>query len=75
MQQIPETERLPKPVKSAISHDSDFKAQIYSVWNFPKATNTVKHFGNIPPEIIDNLLYYYTDPFDVVRAQNKTRSR
>jgi DNA modification methylase len=26
----------------------------------------VKHFGNIPPEILDNLLYYYTEPFCVV---------
>lgn len=40
--------------------------QLYSVWNFPKATNEVKHFGNIPPEIVDNLLFYYTKLFDVV---------
>jgi hypothetical protein len=40
--------------------------RIYTIWNFPRATNEVRHFGNIPPEIIDNLLYLYTDPFDVV---------
>ena len=40
--------------------------QIYTIWNIAKATNQVKHFGNIPPEIIDNLLYLYTKPFDVV---------
>jgi len=40
--------------------------RIYTVWNFPKANNEVRHFGNIPPEIIDNLLYLYTDPLDVV---------
>lgn len=44
----------------------NFEPRIYSVWNFQKATNEVRHFGNIPPEIIDNLLYYYTQPFDVV---------
>ena len=44
----------------------DFEPEIYSVWNFAKATNEVKHFGNIPPEICDNLLYYYTRPGDVV---------
>lgn len=44
----------------------DFEPQLYSVWNFRKATNEVRHFGNIPPEIVDNLLYYYTQPFDVV---------
>jgi len=40
--------------------------QLYSVWNFPEATNKTRVFGSIPPEIIDNLLYYYTKPFDVV---------
>ncbi|KKW13319.1 MAG: ParB domain protein nuclease [Candidatus Gottesmanbacteria bacterium GW2011_GWB1_49_7] len=44
----------------------DFKPQVYKLWNFAKATNEVKHFGNIPPEILDNLLYYYTQPLDVV---------
>lgn len=44
----------------------NFEPELYSVWNFAKATNEVKHFGNIPPEIIDNLLYYYTKPGDVV---------
>lgn len=45
---------------------SNFAPELYTVWNFAKATNEVKHFGNIPPEIVDNLLYYYTKPFDVV---------
>lgn len=66
LQDLCKTESLPKCTKSAISHETDFDLQIYSVWNFPKATNEVRHFGNIPPEIIDNLLWYYTDPFDVV---------
>lgn len=45
---------------------SNFTPQVYTVWNFSKSTNKLKHFGNIPPEIIDNLLYYYTKPFDIV---------
>lgn len=44
----------------------NFQPQIYTVWNFPKLTNEVKVFGSIPQEIVDNLLYYYTDPFGVV---------
>ena len=44
----------------------NFEPELYSVWNFAKATNEVKHFGNIPPEICDNVLYYYTNPGDVV---------
>jgi hypothetical protein len=37
LQKSADLEELPKPRTSAISHDSDFKAQIYSVWNFAKA--------------------------------------
>lgn len=67
LQNLEKTEALPKILKSAISHEGDFDhKQIYAIWNFAKATNNVRHFGNIPPEIIDNLLYYYTKPFDVV---------
>jgi hypothetical protein len=40
--------------------------RVYDVWNFAKAENEVRHFGNIPPQIIDNLLYLCTKPFDVV---------
>ena len=44
----------------------NFEPQVYTTWNFGKATNEVRHFGNIPPEIIDNLMWFYTKPFDVV---------
>ncbi len=44
----------------------DSGRRIYTVWNFPKANNEVRHFGNIPPEIIENLLFLYTKPFDLV---------
>ena len=46
--------------------EPDSHRKIYDIWNFGKATNEIKHPGNIPPEIIDNLLYYFTDPYDVV---------
>ncbi len=64
------TKRLQELCKQFQGNDMhnfrNFEPQLYSVWNFPAATNQVRHFGNIPPEIIDNLLYYYTQPFDVV---------
>lgn len=44
----------------------DFAPELYTIWNFSKTANEVRHFGNIPPEILDNLLYYYTRPLDVV---------
>lgn len=66
LQKMPESDKCQKMAKSAISHESDFDHKIYDVWNFPKATNEVQHPGNVPPEIVDNLLFYYTKPFDVV---------
>jgi DNA modification methylase len=51
--------------KSAKLHN-DFKPQLYNIWNFAKNTNETQHPGQIPHEIIENLLYYYTNPFDVV---------
>lgn len=51
---------------SDIENFRNFEAEIYTTWNFGKATNEVKHFGNIPPEIIDNLMWFYTKPFDIV---------
>jgi DNA modification methylase len=46
--------------------EQDGGLKVYTVWNFSKNNNEVKHPGNIPKEIIDNLLYYYTKPFDVI---------
>ena len=66
LQKIQKIDSARKSEKSAILHEDGFEPQVYSVWNFAKATNEVRHFGNIPPEIIDNLLYLYTKPFDVV---------
>lgn len=45
---------------------SNFKPELYTIWNFQKLTNQTKISGSIPQEIIDNLLYYYTKPFDIV---------
>jgi DNA modification methylase len=58
--------RFTKEELGSTKHDDGFEPEVYWVWNFGKAMNEVRHFGNIPPEIIDNLLYYYTSPGDVV---------
>lgn len=39
---------------------------IYNVWTFAKKSNGVNHFGNSEQRIVDNLLYLYTEPFDIV---------
>jgi len=44
----------------------NFSPQLYNIWNFARNNNETKHFGNVPTEITENLLYAYTEPFDVV---------
>lgn len=44
----------------------NFKPQLYNIWSFAKNNNDNNHFGNMPRDIVENLLYYYTEPFDVV---------
>lgn len=44
----------------------DFKPFIYNIWNIPKQDNETSHFGAFPQAFMENLLYYYTQPFDVV---------
>ncbi len=43
----------------------DFKPFLYNIWNSSK-DNSITHFGNIPQAFVENLLYYYTEPFDIV---------
>jgi DNA modification methylase len=47
-------------------NDSEFKLPLYNIWNFAKKSNEVSHFGNTEQTIVDNLLYLYTNPFDIV---------
>lgn len=46
--------------------DEDFTPPIYNVWSYGKKTNGVGHFGNSEQRIVENLLYLYTEPFDIV---------
>lgn len=46
--------------------DPDFALPLYNIWTFAKKTNDVAHFGNSEQRIVDNLLYLYTEPFDIV---------
>ena len=45
---------------------AEFKPQLYNIWNISKMNNETSHFGNVPVEFQENLLYYYTKPFDVI---------
>jgi len=46
--------------------DPDFTPPLYNIWSFSKKTNKTKHFGNSEERIVDNLLYLYTEPYDIV---------
>ncbi len=47
-------------------HAVDFDVPLYNVWKFKEKTKGSKHFGNTESTIVDNLLYLYTQPFDIV---------
>ncbi|MBI4962468.1 MAG: ParB N-terminal domain-containing protein [Desulfomonile tiedjei] len=61
-----EMANLPEANKPVASHLVDFTPPLYNVWTFQKKTNNVSHFGNSEVTIVDNLLYLYTQPFEIV---------
>lgn len=58
--------KLGKSDRAAAEHATDFEVPIYNIWKQQKKTNETNHFGNSEVRWVDNLLYLYTDPFDVV---------
>ena len=56
---------LRKLLKVTFSEEG-FQKPIYNVWAFAKKTNETSHFGNTEQRIVDNLLYLYTEPNDIV---------
>lgn len=64
---LPKTEELPNSAKVAANfQDQDFTPPLFNVWTFAKKSNNVGHFGNSEQRIVENLLYLYTEPFDIV---------
>lgn len=63
-----ETAELPKFLKShpSAEHRTDFEVPLYNVWKQQEKTPGSGHFGNSEVRWLDNLLYLYTEPFDVV---------
>lgn len=56
----------PKLAKPAARHEVDFEVPIFNIWKCKEKTTQSKHPGNTEITILDNLLYLYTKPFDVV---------
>lgn len=61
-----QTENLPSARKADSEHATDFDPPIYNVWKQQSKTAGGNHFGNSEIRWVDNLLYLYTKPFDIV---------
>jgi predicted DNA-binding protein YlxM (UPF0122 family) len=59
-------EDLPESDKAAASHLTDFDLPLYNVWRQREKTPGSTHFGNSEVRWVDNLLYLYTRPFEIV---------
>jgi hypothetical protein len=44
----------------------DFPVPLYNVWKQQEKSNKVTHFGNSEARWLENLLYLYTKPFDII---------
>jgi hypothetical protein len=52
--------------KARAEHANDFDAPLYNIWKQQEKTSSVNHRGNSEVRWVDNLLYLYTQPFDVI---------
>ena len=52
--------------KARASHATDFEPPLYNIWSGRVKTAGPNHFGNSESRWLDNLLYLYTEPFDIV---------
>jgi hypothetical protein len=56
---------LAKLQRIAALHQVDFDPPLYNIWKQQTKTPSSSHFGNSEVRWLDNLLYLYTQPFDV----------
>jgi len=52
--------------RAAAEHATDFTPPLYNIWKQQERTAGSSHPGNTDVRWLDNLLYLYTEPFDVV---------
>lgn len=50
----------------SLFQDEDWTPPLFNVWRFSSINNKVAHFGHSEQTILENLLYLYTQPFDIV---------
>lgn len=57
---------LPEVVKAGANHITDFEIPLYNVWKQQTKSSGSRHPGNSEVRWLDNLLYLYTQPLDIV---------
>lgn len=65
-QETADLPKLDKSSRAAAEHATDFDLPIYNIWKQQEKSSGSSHFGNSEVRWLDNLLYLYTKPFDVV---------
>ena len=58
-------EKLQKNPKFLFNDDS-FSPPIYNIWKLQNKSSKVSHFGNSEQQWLENLIYLYTEPFDII---------
>lgn len=64
--EIGDIAKIPKSDRAAAEHATDFEPPLYNIWKQQEKSKGSNHFGNSEVRWLDNLLYLYTSPFDVV---------
>jgi len=59
-------QKLDKLDRAAAEHATDFDPPIYNIWKQQEKSDAVSHPGNTEARWLDNLLYLYTQPFNIV---------
>ena len=55
-----------RSAKTAAEHETDYESAFYNIWKQQTKSDGPSHFGNSEVRWVDHLLYYYTQPFDIV---------
>lgn len=63
---LAEMEELPESLKPVANHLTDFDPPLYNIWKQQEKSKGTKHFGNSEVRWLDNLLYLYTQPLDII---------
>jgi len=67
VQECQKLESFPKSDKlHALYQEPEWEPPLYDIWNQSKQSNKAPVFGSVPSEFVDNLLYTFTEPFDIV---------